>query len=159
MYAIIQNDLILGRTSEPQKHGQILKETAQFDQLRFDGEKIVSVADLALEQFYIDNLGQKHIVDFGEGWQSLTCQFGDQLVRDNGVWRVRNTDDDHLEDKQKVDQFRQSEYTRRVRPYLEEADIKKHMGDQDEYTRLMDLAVQERAKIQAENPWPTPPEN
>lgn len=60
--------------------------------------------------------------------------------------------------KKSVDELREIEYTKKVRSYIEEAEIKKHMGDHDEYTRLMDLAVLERKKIQAEHPWPTPPE-
>ncbi|MDE1333321.1 hypothetical protein [Vibrio aestuarianus] len=64
------------------------------------------------------------------------------------------------EDKvKKVELTRELEYSRRVRKFLEEAEIKKHLGDLQEYERLMDLAVQEREKIQTENPWPIRPIN
>ncbi|MBW3695738.1 hypothetical protein EK599_08525 [Vibrio sp. T187] len=159
MYAIIQNDLILGRTTEPQKHGKKLEGAIPFHHLRFDGVNIVNVNTLTNDEFSIDELGQKHIVNSDEKWQALVCKVTDALVSENGSWRVRNANDDYLEEKRKVDQFRQSEYTRRVRPYLEEAEIKKHMGEQSEYDRLMDLAVQEREKVQTEHPWPTPPTN
>lgn len=158
MFAIIQNDLILGRTTEPQVHGQKLESSVPFHHLRFDGERIVNVNTLDIDEFYIDEQGQKHIVNAPGEWQALACSFQDVLVSENGSWRLRNVMDDYLEEIQKVDHFRQSEYTQRVRPFLEEAEIKKHMGDQNEYTRLMDLAVEERERIQNENPWPTPPE-
>jgi hypothetical protein len=56
-----------------------------------------------------------------------------------------------------VDANRRAAYTLRVRPFIEEAEIKKHMGELDEFERLMDLAVAEREKIQAEHPWPELP--
>ena len=74
-----------------------------------------------------------------------------------GKW-VTNQQSKYEAERAEVDSTRQHQYTMRVRPFLEEAEIKKHMGDLAEYERLMDLAVEERAKIQAEYPWPVAPE-
>ncbi|KFI13324.1 hypothetical protein IX95_05090 [Vibrio sp. B183] len=108
--------------------------------------------------FYIDAVGVKHIERYDETWQEIECGYSDVLVKDGSAWRLKTEQDLYQEQYKAVDDKRQMEYTQRVRPYLEEAEIKKHMGDQAEYTRLMDLAVQEREEIQTENPWPTSPE-
>jgi len=116
---------------------------------------LVDAADYS--RFYIDAVGVKHIERHDETWQEIECAYSDVLIKDGSAWRLKTEQDVYQEQYKAVDDKRQSEYTQRVRPFIEEADIKKHMGDQDEYTRLMDLAVQEREKIQTENPWPTPP--
>lgn len=109
-------------------------------------------------EFYIDQSGTKYLSKQSDTDQLLDCSFNEELVREDGIWRVKNENDIYQEQYSKVDKARQNEYTARVRPYLEEAEIKKHMGDQNEYTRLMDLAIQEREIIQLENPWPINPE-
>lgn len=116
-------------------------------------ESISSATD-----FYIDDEGRKHLYQQDESQQFISCNHDDVLVKDSDIWRVENENDIYQEQRKTVDEKRESEYTSRVRPFLEEAEIKKHMGNQAEYTRLMDLAVQERELIQTENPWPTPPE-
>ena len=158
MFALIDKDLVLGRTTNPQPHNVKVSEGVRLSDMRFDGSQLVDVSGYVDYQFYIDSEGYKHIVQHDE-WQPLICGFNDALVNESDIWRVKSADDVYQEQRKAVDDKRQFEYTQRVRPYLEEADIKKHMGDQDEYTRLMDLAVQEREKIQTENPWPTPPIN
>lgn len=112
-----------------------------------------------LNHFYVNAFGMKFVSRQSETDQVLNCYFHDELVCDDGVWRVKNENDLYQEEYAKVDKIRRAEYAARVRPYLEEAEIKKHMGEQSEYDRLMDLAVQEREKIQTENPWPTLPTN
>ena len=107
-----------------------------------------------LTEFYVDSVGAKHASRQNAADQVMSCHFNDVLVKDNDVWRVRNADDDYQDTYQAVDNARQDAYTARVRPLLEEAEIKAHLGESDEYARLMDLAVVERASIQAENPWP-----
>ncbi|GLT18056.1 hypothetical protein GCM10007938_18340 [Vibrio zhanjiangensis] len=109
-------------------------------------------------KFYIDHFGTKFISQQNETDQLIDCNFNDELVCEEGIWRVKNELDVYQEQHAKVKKARQAEYTARVRPYLEEAEIKKHMGDQAEYNRLMDLAVKEREKIQSEHPWPISPE-
>ncbi|MCG9785389.1 hypothetical protein L1D52_24070 [Vibrio brasiliensis] len=113
-----------------------------------------------VQTLYIDENGGKYQTKQNESWQTLECHPSDHLVRvSDNRWRLKNEQDTYLEEKAKIDKRRESEYTNRVRPYLEEAEIKKHMGEQAEYIRLMDLAVEERKKIQADNPWPTPPQS
>ncbi|KZM40955.1 hypothetical protein OA92_15360 [Marinomonas sp. SBI22] len=107
-----------------------------------------------LTEFYVDLSGIKHVSRQHASDQVMSCHFNDALVKDNGVWRVRNADDDYQDAYQAVDDARQAAYTARVRPLLEEAEIKAHLGESDEYARLMDLAVTERMDIQAELPWP-----
>ncbi|WP_019277085.1 hypothetical protein [Vibrio coralliilyticus] len=127
------------------------------DRLRVVDSDLVDAADYS--RFYIDVVGVKHIKQHDETWQEIECRYSDVLIKDGSAWRLKTEQDVYQEQYKAVDDKRQTEYTKRVRPYLEEAEIKKHMGEQDEYTRLMDLAVQEREKIQTENPWPTPPTN
>ncbi|WP_019275461.1 hypothetical protein [Vibrio coralliilyticus] len=119
----------------------------------FDGG-LVDAADYTC--FYIDAIGVKHIERHDDLWQEIECGYSDVLIKDGSNWRLKNENDVYQEQYKAVDDKRQTEYTERVRPYLEEAEIKKHMGEQEEYIRLMDLAVEEREKIQVENPWPTP---
>lgn len=134
-----------------------LHDAMEKGRLRFDGKYLVDA--LNFDVFFVDDDGIKHITNHKENWQEIQCGFTDKLIKDGSLWRLKNEHDVYQEQYKVVDDKRQAEYTARVRPYLEEADIKKHMGAQDEYTRLMDLAVQEREKIQTENPWPTPPTN
>ncbi|MCG9786311.1 hypothetical protein L1D61_04080 [Vibrio mediterranei] len=126
-----------------------------FEKARFIDGVIIDASKLS--EFFIDSGGRKHIVN-EPNYQFLKCRLDDELVLDQNIWRTKTSSDTYQEQVQVVDGVRQSEYTQRVRPYLEEAEIKKHMGDETEYTRLMDLAVQEREQIQIENPWPTSPE-
>ena len=107
-----------------------------------------------LEKFYIDENGIKYGFQKNESDQVVNCSFNDVLIKEDGIWRIKNTKDEYLEKYQNVDKSRQAAYTERVSPLLEEAEIKSHLGDEGEYIRLMDLAVQERLKIQLENPWP-----
>ncbi|WP_019274441.1 hypothetical protein [Vibrio coralliilyticus] len=127
------------------------------DRLRVVDGELVDAVDYSC--FYIDAVGVKHIERHDETWQEIECGYSDVLVKDGSTWRLKTEQDVYQEQYKAVDDKRQSEYTLRVRPYLEEAEIKKHMGEQKEYTRLMDLAVQERERIQDEHPWPTEPTN
>ncbi|AIW21356.1 hypothetical protein F0267_26185 [Vibrio coralliilyticus] len=132
-----------------------LTNALSLDRLRVVDGALVDAADYS--RFYIDAVGVKHIEQHDETWQEIECGYSDVLIKDGSAWRLKTEKDVYQEQYKAVDDKRQSEYTQRVRPYLEEAEIKKHMGDQSEYTRLMDLAVQERETIQTENPWPEPP--
>ncbi|NOI32312.1 hypothetical protein [Vibrio coralliilyticus] len=134
-----------------------LSEAFSVGRLRVSNGQLVDAADYS--RFYIDTVGVKHIERHDETWHEIECDYFDVLIKNDSSWRLKTAQDVYQEQYKTVDDKRQSEYTQRVRPHLEEADIKKHMGQQDEYSRLMDLAVQEREKIQTENPWPTPPTN
>ncbi|MCG9790682.1 hypothetical protein L1D61_26490 [Vibrio mediterranei] len=135
-------------------HG--VETSISFDKARLVDGEIVDVSQFT--QFFIDKGGRKHAVDL-DSYQPLSCNIDDELVFDDGAWRIKTPLDFYQDSRDEVEKRRQNEYTSRVRPYLEEAKIKKYMGDQAEYTLLMDLAVQEREKIKAEHPWPTPPTN
>ncbi|NOI32307.1 hypothetical protein [Vibrio coralliilyticus] len=134
-----------------------LNEAFVGGRLRVSNGQLVDAADYS--RFYIDTVGVKHIERHDRTWQEIECGYSDVLIKDGSIWRLKTEQDVYQEQYKAVDDKRQTEYTRRVRPYLEEAEIKKHMGEQSEYDRLMDLAVQEREKIQAENPWPKSPTN
>ena len=110
-------------------------------------------------RFYVDAGGVKHIERHDENWQEIECDYATELIKSGELWRVKTAQDIYQRQYAEVDAQRQVAYIARVRPFLEEAEIKKHMGKQSEYDRLMDLAVKEREKIQTENPWPTPPTN
>ncbi|MGB0940819.1 MAG: hypothetical protein ACPGUE_00385 [Marinomonas sp.] len=153
MFAILNNDLVVGRTTQVQTHNIELTSSVDITKLRFDGVKCLDMTIEERTSFFIDEYGRKHIFS-SESWQLLECHFNDVLVKDNDVWRVRNAEDDYQDAYQAVDDARQAAYTARVRPLLEEAEIKAHLGESDEYARLMDLAVVERESIQAELPWP-----
>ena len=153
MFAILNNDLVVGRTTQVQTHNIELASSVDITKLRFDGVKCLDMTIEERMSFFIDEYGRKHIVS-NENWQPLECHFNDVLVKDNDVWRVRNAEDDYQDAYQAVDDARQAAYTAKVRPLLEEAEIKAHLGESDEYARLMDLAVVERESIQAELPWP-----
>ncbi|MEZ8930320.1 MULTISPECIES: hypothetical protein [unclassified Vibrio] len=125
-----------------------------FEHARKVGGEIV---DVSMDTtFFIDSGGRKHVLNI-DNYQQLDCHINDELILDNGIWRIETASDVYQIKRTDIAQQRQLEYTQRVRPYLEEAEIKKHMGDQSEYNRLMDLAVEEREKVQTQNPWPTPP--
>lgn len=95
MYAIVDGDLIVGRTTVIQPHGLRL-DGGNYRQLRFDGSDIVDISSLGESVFYIDADGIKHVVE-GEGWQALACRFDDSLVLDEGIWRIRSSADDALD--------------------------------------------------------------
>ncbi|NOI20819.1 hypothetical protein F0223_21585 [Vibrio coralliilyticus] len=132
-----------------------LTDALSLDRLRVIDGELVDAMDYS--RFYIDAVGTKHIERHDETWQEIECGYSDVLIKDGSNWRLKNENDVYQEQYKAVDDKRQTEYTQRVRPYLEEAEIKKHMGEQEEYIRLMDLAVDERETIQTENPWPEPP--
>lgn len=108
MYALIDRDLLVGRTTESQSHGIKLMSSSYYN-LRFDGREIVDISSFDELVFYIDADGVKHIIE-GEGWQELTCSFDDDLVLDGGVWRIRNAQGDLDAEIQRVLDLRSSAY-------------------------------------------------
>lgn len=74
-----------------------------------------------------------------------------------GQW-VTNNNKKYEHDYSQIDVNRRAKYTKRVRPYLEEAQIKNYQGLKSEYGTLLDKAAAERIKIQEEEPWPAKPE-
>lgn len=135
---------------------EIVESQVPVEYARFLNNAVIDVREL--NHFYVDAEGKKYCSKIIDSYQSVDCLFDDELIQDKGIWRVVTREDVYRNNLKVVDKLREEEYTMRVRPFLEEAEIKKHMGDLAEYERLMDLAVEERAKIQAENPWPVAPE-
>lgn len=156
--ALTHNDLVVGRTSFNQKP-LIPADLESYDAsaLRYDGSDIVLPGNYTT--FYIDSDGVKHIIQHDDLWQELECAFDDDLTTDDdGNWKVKDSNDEYNENYSSIETSRTEAYTSRVRPYLEEANIKQYQGDEEEYTRLMELAVAERVAIQEEYPWPESPE-
>jgi len=48
--------------------------------------------------FYIDEKGIKHILQLNQNWQPLQCNYDDELINDNGIWRVK-TEAEKLQEK------------------------------------------------------------
>lgn len=60
-----------------------------------------------------------------------------------------------LEEKNKqVDETRQALYRKQVDPLINEANIKRAMGENEQADLLMQQAIEKRLSIQSENPWP-----
>jgi hypothetical protein len=55
---------------------------------------------------------------------------------------------------QEVDEARQALYRKQVDPLINEANIKRAMGENDQADLLMQQAIEKRLSIQSENPWP-----
>ncbi|BFM50568.1 phage tail assembly chaperone [Marinomonas sp. THO17] len=84
MYAIIKDDLVVGRTTQVQSHHLILN-TAQFAHLRFNGSTLVDANQLGYTTFYVDGAGIKHITP-ADDRQAVYCHFSDILTSEDGVW-------------------------------------------------------------------------
>ena len=63
-------------------------------------ERIVDIADLNLEVFYVDEQGIKHIEKYNPNWQEVKCRWNDPLVFDNGKWR-KKTEEEILSDRKR----------------------------------------------------------
>ena len=53
--------------------------------------------------FYIDGKGIKHILQLNQNWQPLQCNYDDELINDNGIWRVK-TETEKLQEKKQEKQ-------------------------------------------------------
>ena len=113
MFALIKNDLVVGRTTVVQSHGVMLDSSSYFN-LRFDGSKLVDISTLGLTVFHVDSDGIRHIVE-GDGWQELECHYDDVLVLHDGVWRARTNADDY-------DDLLSAALSNRVEAYKSESD-------------------------------------
>lgn len=54
------------------------------DSLRFNGEAVIS--GRGYSEFYIDQYGQKHIVQHNKSWQKVSCSFDDELELNGDTW-------------------------------------------------------------------------
>ncbi|CAK3480205.1 hypothetical protein VCRA217O316_30227 [Vibrio crassostreae] len=71
---------------------------------------------------------------------------------------ISSSDPDFVETYNKVDERRRTLYAQSVDPMLAEAAVKKAQGNEEEAAIYTQQALDLRSKIQAEHPWPTPPE-
>ncbi|MBB2685135.1 UNVERIFIED_ORG: hypothetical protein GGD47_002723 [Rhizobium etli] len=96
-YAIVENDLVTRVLSGD----LVAPETAiafdltlsflPADRLGWNGEAIVDLA--TLDAFFVGEDGHKYAVA-GAGRQEIECGFDAELVKDAGVWRLKNASDD-----------------------------------------------------------------
>ncbi|WP_051311532.1 hypothetical protein [Zooshikella ganghwensis] len=122
MKAIIDRDLIIGTVSGHCDGIEIpvyLKKH-KLDTLRFDGEDIVSMSQY--KKFYIDENAIKHVIQHNSAWQPLVCDFDDELILDNNIWRIKNNSDKYYEAIDRIKAKRRSDYTREADPLKNEYD-------------------------------------
>ncbi|MFD1792066.1 hypothetical protein ACFSE0_10500 [Ochrobactrum teleogrylli] len=80
MFAIIKDDLVIGTMMGTVDGITIPPQLidVQIDRLRFHNGELIDASEC--RDWYIDELGQKHIVA-GERWQAIQCGIDDRLVR------------------------------------------------------------------------------
>ncbi|MGF1876657.1 hypothetical protein L4D77_15170 [Photobacterium frigidiphilum] len=93
-------------------------------------------------------------IEEGWGFTQPSTPF-DEWV--NGTW-VTNVNHQYQAAYNQVDTLRRGLYVCVVDPLISEATIKRLLGDEETSLALETQAIAARTKIQAENPWPTPPE-
>ncbi len=76
----------------------------------------------------------------------------------NDAW-VTNESDKYIAEYDQIDNVRRSQYVQVCDPLFAEANIKRLQGFEDDARAIEAQALAARAKIQTENPWPTPPAN
>ena len=73
----------------------------------------------------------------------------------DGAW-VTNQSDKYIADYDRVDDTRRALYRDTCDPFFAEANVKRLQGDEQEAADIESQGLAARAKIQNENPWPTP---
>lgn len=135
---------------------ELVASNIEVDFARFYNNDIVDVR--ACNDFYIDDVGNKHLEQFEPQWQKLTCKYDDVVIHDLGHWRIRNANDEYQEMFNRVDDARRGLYTTMVDPLFAEANVKALMGAAAaEIDELNTQALAARQKIQTDNPWPVAP--
>lgn len=91
---IIKGDLIVGEGNGISNGVPYdLSEDIDIKTLRYDGNDIVNGKDYS--EFFIDDLGDKHIIQHDARWQPLSCQYDDVLINnDADTWRVKTAVDE-----------------------------------------------------------------
>ena len=92
--AILADDLVSG-TADGDVDGLVIPSDLSalpIERLRYDGAQILDAE--GFDRFFIDSMGQKHIVRHDPAWPELICQLGDALISDGETWRVANAGDD-----------------------------------------------------------------
>lgn len=89
---VVRDDLVIGKHNG--NFGIALPyefSGVAISNLRLLGGKVFDASNL--DKWFIDDHGVKHVVE-SDGRQALDCRIDDNLVFDNGVWRVRGSVDD-----------------------------------------------------------------
>ncbi|MFA0609461.1 hypothetical protein [Vibrio sp. 10N.222.49.B4] len=167
--AIVKQGLVIGRTDLDTYH--LIDEpllNLPNSQLRLVGDKIVSAETFTC--FYVDSDGTKHVANHDESWQRIDCKFDDEswqridckfddvLVYDLGVWRIQTSNDLYQQAFNEVDETRRRLYSEISDPLYMESFRKESKGLVDEAAAFRQQADAAVELIQAEHPWPTPPE-
>lgn len=95
MRSISMGDLIVGRGNGALSGYHIPTALLLLpdSRLRLSGGVVVDIAT-HVGDFFIDDIGRKHIEQLDAGWQFLSCAWDDDLINDGGNWRVRTASDD-----------------------------------------------------------------
>lgn len=90
---VLQHDLVVGTASGNTEGPEISEQfrDVPMDRLRFNGTRLIDIA--AINQFFVDSLGIKHIDNADPSWQPLRCAWDAPLVFDDGQWRVKTKAD------------------------------------------------------------------
>ncbi|MBU2710802.1 hypothetical protein [Zooshikella harenae] len=122
MKAILDRDLIIGTVTGHCNGIEIpvYLHNHKLYTLRFNGEDIVSISQY--KKFYIDKTGIKHIIQHNSAWQPLVCDFDDELILENGIWRIKNNNDKYNETINSVSAKRRSDYIKEADPLKNEYD-------------------------------------
>lgn len=76
----------------------------------------------------------------------------------NDVW-VTNKSNQYIAEYNQIDNVRRGQYAQMCDPLIAEANIKRLQGFEDDAQAIETQTLAVRDKIQAANPWPTPPTN
>lgn len=92
MKVITNGDLVLGKASGDISGVEVPTNliALPLNQLRYVNGSIQDVSSVT--SWFIDQSGQKHIAQTDSSWQSLTCDWDDELVFDN-TWTVITADE------------------------------------------------------------------
>ena len=99
-----------------------------------------------------DYRGQSYWLDHESKW--VTATIGEQPP-EGATLEQPSAPEPTLEEKTaSIDEIRQTLYRKQVDPLINESNIKRAMGDNEQAEMLMQQAIEKRLSIQAENPWP-----
>lgn len=103
MKALVVQDLVVGKAFGDVDGIDIPKNLQNKDvsYLRFYNDKVVDVSENT--SFYIDQSGQKHVVQLDVKWKNLLCRVDDELVKgQDGNWKIKSDDDVITEEWNKI---------------------------------------------------------
>lgn len=154
MKAIIENDIVVGVAVGNSAGMKIPRSLCHISQknLRFDGLNIINAE--YLKQFYIDGNGIKHIIQKDLSWQSVNCNFNDELVFKNNQWRVKNNEDKFQEAIELTKEKRKQAYTTEADPIKNEYDFDLISNPAEAETKKLQWIAKVK-EIKARYPFPS----